>query len=173
MARDHEVRFRCAGPRRAGARGVTLLELLLVVVVIGILAMVAVPSYTQYLVRGQRSAAKGALLQAADMLERSYTANGCYNYTNATDCQRQSGTALSLGAFGYSPTDGSTKTYAITPTLNNQSFSLTATPCGSGGSCPAPSNTNFTDADCGALTLTNTGDKASTGALTAVQCWNR
>jgi len=165
---------RCAGPRRAVARGFTLIELLLVLVVVAVLAMVAVPSYTQYLVRGQRTAAKSALLQAAAMLERSYTANGCYNYATAPACQSQSGTAIDMSGYAWAPNDGSTKTYAITMSASAaQSFTLTATPCGSGATCPAPSNTSFTDPDCGVLTLDSTGNKTSSGNLTPVQCWSR
>lgn len=158
---------------RAPARGFTLLEILIVVALVAVLAVVAVPSYTQYLVRGQRSAAKAALLQAADMLERAYTSNGCYNYANPADCQSQSGTATSLGAYANAPTDTTRYTYAIAPTLNAQSFSLTATPCGAGASCPAGSNSSFTDPDCGALTITNAGARTITGTtLTAEQCWS-
>ena len=60
------------------ARGVTLIELMIVVAVIGILGMMAWPSYADYLMRSQRANARSALLQAAQWLERSATANGSY-----------------------------------------------------------------------------------------------
>src|SRR5690606_7564358 len=56
--------------------GFTLIELMIVVVVIGVLATIAVPSYRQYSIRAQRTQAKSALLQLAANQERFYTRNG-------------------------------------------------------------------------------------------------
>lgn len=56
--------------------GFTLIELMIVVVVIGVLATIAVPSYRQYSIRAQRTEAKSALLQLAANQERFYTRNG-------------------------------------------------------------------------------------------------
>jgi len=56
-------------------RGVTLAELMIVVVVVGILASVAYPSYRQYAARAKRTEAKAALLQIATMQERFYLQN--------------------------------------------------------------------------------------------------
>ena len=46
-------------------QGVTLLELMAVVMVIGVLGAIAIPSYRQYTMRAQRTEAKTALLQLA------------------------------------------------------------------------------------------------------------
>jgi len=59
-------------------RGVTLTELMIVVVVLGILATVAYPSYRQYAARAKRTEAKAALLQIATMQERYYLQNNTY-----------------------------------------------------------------------------------------------
>jgi type IV pilus assembly protein PilE len=59
-------------------RGVTLLELMAVVVVIGVLGSIAIPSYRQYVMRAQRVEAKNALLQIAANQERYYLANRTY-----------------------------------------------------------------------------------------------
>jgi type IV pilus assembly protein PilE len=155
--------------------GFTIIELMIVVVLVGVLAAIAVPSYSAYVVRGQRSAAKAALLQAAQQLERNYTLYGCYNYTAlASNCSGQTGTAMTL-ATANAPTDGGTFTYAMTVAFASaQQFTLTATPCGEAGSCPAgTSNQGFADPDCGFLTLDNTGLKAAEVTAATATCWQK
>ena len=63
---------------RKTMRGVTLLELMIVVVIIGILTAIAYPSYRQYVAKAKRNEAKSALLQIATMQERFYLQNGTY-----------------------------------------------------------------------------------------------
>jgi len=58
--------------------GVSLLELVVAMAIVGILASIAYPSYQRYLVKSRRADAQGALLELAGFLERSYTVNGCY-----------------------------------------------------------------------------------------------
>ena len=60
-------------------RGFTLIELMIVVVVVGILAAIAIPSYSNYVDRATRADAKSSLLAAAQLLERCYTLNNSYN----------------------------------------------------------------------------------------------
>jgi len=64
---------------RQPQRGVTLLELMIVVVVIAILGMIALPSYRQYSMRAQRTEAKTALLMLATAQERFYLQNNTYS----------------------------------------------------------------------------------------------
>lgn len=59
-------------------RGVTLLELMIVVVIIGILTAIAYPSYRQYAAKAKRNEAKAALLQIATLQERHYLQNNTY-----------------------------------------------------------------------------------------------
>ena len=58
--------------------GVTLIELLIVIVVIGILAAIAVPSYRNYVLRAQRTDAMSALLRVAAAQEKFYLQNNTY-----------------------------------------------------------------------------------------------
>jgi len=59
-------------------RGVTLLELMIVVVVIGILTAIAYPNYRQYVARAKRTEARVALLKIAANQERFYLQNNTY-----------------------------------------------------------------------------------------------
>jgi len=69
--------------RRAGdygkhQRGFTLIELMIAVVIIGIIASIAYPSYTRYVERSVRSDGQTALLQAASEMERCYSRDYTY-----------------------------------------------------------------------------------------------
>jgi type IV pilus assembly protein PilE len=59
-------------------RGVTLIELLIVVVIVSILAAVAYPNYRAYVQKSKRNEAKAALLQIATNQERHYLNNNTY-----------------------------------------------------------------------------------------------
>ena len=63
---------------RKNMRGVTLMELMIVVVIIGILTAVAYPNYRQYAAKAKRNEAKAALLQIATLQERFYLQNNTY-----------------------------------------------------------------------------------------------
>ena len=58
--------------------GFTLLELMIVVVVLGILAAIALPSYREYVRRANRAEARAALQAASQWMERAFTARGTY-----------------------------------------------------------------------------------------------
>ncbi|HEX5788569.1 MAG TPA: type IV pilin protein [Woeseiaceae bacterium] len=59
-------------------RGITLMELMIVVVIVGILAAVAYPNYRDFAARAKRNEAKAALLQIATNQERFYLNNNEY-----------------------------------------------------------------------------------------------
>lgn len=84
---------------RKKMKGVTLLELMIVVVIVSILAAIAYPSYRQYVAKAKRNEAKAGLLQIATLQERFYLQNNTYttDLTNlgfavATDAPSESGT---------------------------------------------------------------------------------
>lgn len=72
-----------AHPRVAmlAARGVTLLELLLVLAVLGILSAAALPAYQGHVQRSQRSQAIALLQENAVFLEEFYHRHGSYKLT--------------------------------------------------------------------------------------------
>ena len=84
---------------RKHMRGVTLLELMIVVVIISILTAIAYPSYRQYVARAKRNEAKAGLLQISTLQERFYLQNNSYTtdltnlgFTVATNAISDSGT---------------------------------------------------------------------------------
>jgi len=58
--------------------GFTLVELMITVAVVAILAMIAIPSYTQYVRRGNRTDATKTLTLDAQALERCYSQSFSY-----------------------------------------------------------------------------------------------
>ncbi|HKE44536.1 MAG TPA: type IV pilin protein [Steroidobacteraceae bacterium] len=64
-------------------RGVTLIELMIVVVIVAIAASISVSSYRRYVMRAQRTDATTALLRASSAQERFFLQNR--RYMNAAD----------------------------------------------------------------------------------------
>ena len=59
-------------------RGITLIELMIVVLIIGFMAVIAYPNYREFAARAKRNEAKAALLQIATNQERFYLQNNTY-----------------------------------------------------------------------------------------------
>lgn len=58
--------------------GFTLIELLVTVAIVAILAAVALPSYQQYVIRGNRGAAQAAMMDIANREQQYLLANRVY-----------------------------------------------------------------------------------------------
>jgi len=141
-------------------RGVTLMELLVVVSIVGILAGIALPTYRKYLIRTQRSEAKIALLQLQTAQEKYYLQNNSYTDDVAT----ASPTGLGL------PNTTETGKYDITVELEAdedgteaQAFTATASPHDGGG--------QEDDKDCGSFMIDERGTRSNSGTGTSQVCW--
>ena len=97
-------------------QGVSLMELMIVVMIVGILSAVAYPNYRDYVARAKRNEAKAALLQIATNQERFYLNNNSY-----------SNDLTQLG-FATDPfvSDSGTYTIDIAPGADSTNFSASA-----------------------------------------------
>ena len=145
---------------KRGQRGVTLIELLIVVAIVGLLAAIAIPAYRRYVMRANRTDAKTALLATAQALERCYTNSTPYAY-DSTQC-------TTAGSGVVFPVTVASGTYVISHSGARaaQTFTIIATPQGTQATI---------DTECAIFQVTQTGAQTVTGTLTATpdRCWRR
>jgi len=104
--------------------GFSLIELMVAVVIVGILAAVAMPSYQNYVIKGSRAAAQTELLELASLQEKIYLNSSSYTANVATPYTGNS--TGGLGKTGGKTSDGKYDiTFVGTP---SQTFTIKATP---------------------------------------------
>lgn len=136
-------------------RGLTLVELMVVVAVMAVLAAIAYPLYTNQTQKARRADAKVALETIALAQERYYTING--SYAAALSSLQVSGDIQ-----GGNSDEGYYTIAAPTLSGGGQGFSVTATVNSSGAQAGDASN-------CGSYTIDQLGTKTATGS--ASNCW--
>lgn len=135
-------------------KGFTLVELMIVIVIVGILAAIAYPSYQEQVRKSRRADAQNALMAAANAMEKYYWSNTTYT-TDLTNLGYSASPAASPeGYYSISAAAGSTGSIA-------SSYTLTATPVAGGPQAG--------DASCTTLTLNSRGVKGSTPG--SGNCW--
>src|SRR5262245_15044350 len=159
--------------RTRKSRGVTIIELMIAVTVIAILGAIAYPSYQEHLRKSRRAEGKGALLKAAQVLERWYTDRNTYGNSPVPPAAPTSIDIALLNAMAA----GATVYSGENPADNRGYYTISAAVCAGGAlntcfTLTAAPNAPFTDPQCGNFTLSNTGVRGwSTGTNANVCRW--
>jgi type IV pilus assembly protein PilE len=135
------------------SRGMTLIELMIVVGIVALLAAVALPSYNRQVQKARRTDGHNILLRVAAEQERFYTNFNQY---------AASLSGAPPAGLGFTVATSENGHYIVTLAVgaNNQTFTLTATPQGS----------QAEDA-CKNLTLGNSDAKGYSGNEDNGVCW--
>jgi type IV pilus assembly protein PilE len=144
---------------RSRERGMTLMELMTVIVILGILTAIAVPSYRSYLRRANRVDATSALLRVAAAQEKFYLQNNTYADTDTMAKAPPDGLGIGSTEQGY-------YTLAIISDDLTTEFLVTATAVDDGPQA--------TDAACNSFTIDQAGTrkaKSKADAESTAACW--
>ena len=165
------------------AHGFTLVELMIVVAVIGIIAAIAYPAYTDSVLKGRRAQGRAALAELLQQQERYMTQNNCYLgfSNNSSGVASASAPSPSTACGGVTASSVPLKNFAG-ESLARASYMLSATVCPGSGSSTLSIATCVkvvatpvrSDPAVGNLEMTSSGTKSCTGTASSSNprlCW--
>jgi len=138
-------------------KGFTLIELMIVVAIIGILASIAIPNYSDYVEKSRRADAQAVLLSFSNVMERYATENNTYK--GAAVGGGDTGTPAFFSA--QAPLDGSNKYYDLSILVATRTLYVIA-------ATPINGKAQANDL-CGQLTITSKNEKDAAIA----GCWKK
>ncbi|MCW8166980.1 prepilin-type N-terminal cleavage/methylation domain-containing protein [Verminephrobacter aporrectodeae subsp. tuberculatae] len=163
---------------RESSCGFTLIELMIVVAVVGILAAIAYPAYTDSVLKGRRAQGRTAVVQLLQQQERYMTQRNCYL---AFSTNQTTGAATVTASTECGVTAATTVPFKIFSgdALANSHYILSAQACPAASAATAPSIADCVQAVAtpirpdpagGDLRMTSTGAKDCTGTTSRL-CW--
>lgn len=125
-------------------KGFTLVELMVTVMIVGLLASFALPTYRDYTKKARWAEARAALIQASMNMEREFSTNNIY-----------SGATVGVTF----PEKSESKNFTLSfEELEEHSFKIIATP-------------SVEDSECNVFSITQASEKGASGSLSTEKCW--
>ena len=154
------------------SRGMTLIELMVVVVIATILVSIAVPSYMSQIRRSRRTEAKTALLDLAGREERyfSTSATGANYSATPADLGMSGAWPVTVGSNYYQVTVCVATATGTTPACDPNANAPTA-PSFYISAVPVPGSPQASDTQCTAFGVDSVGAQFATGSQTRDYCW--